>query len=172
MTTLIVIAVVIAGLVAFISSRPGTFRTERSAHIDAPPEKVFPFIQDFHEWTKWSPFEKLDTDLKRSYSGAPSGKGAGYAWEGKNAGSGSMVILEATPPSKVVIQLDFMKPFEAHNTAEFTMTPETGGTRVTWAMFGPQPFMAKAMGLFMSMDKIVGGQFDEGLANLKRNAES
>lgn len=173
MTTAFIVAGIVAlGLIALVSSRPGSFRMERSTSIAAPPERVFALIQDFHEWTKWSPFEKLDTDLKRSYSGAPSGRGAGYAWDGKKAGAGSMLIVEATAPSKVVIQLDFSKPFEAHNVAEFTMTPEAGGTRVSWAMSGPLNFMTKAMHLVMPMDKMVGPQFEEGLANLKRNAES
>lgn len=169
---LVILAIVVVALVIFISVRPDSFRVERSTRIAAPPERIFPLIQDFHEWTRWSPYEKLDADLKRTYSGPPSGIGAGYAWEGKNSGSGAMVITQATPPGRVLIKLDFSKPFEAHNTADFTIAGDGGGSAVTWAMYGPQNFMAKAMGLVMSMDKLVGGQFEEGLANLKRVSET
>jgi len=169
---LIIIAIVVVALLIVISTRPSSFRIERTTRIAAPPDRVFPFIQDFHEWTKWSPWEKLDADLKRTYSGPPAGVGAAYAWEGKNTGSGAMQITQATPASRVLIKLDFIKPFEAHNTADFTIASDGGGSVVTWAMYGPQGFMNKAMSLVMSMDKLVGGQFDEGLQNLKRVSET
>jgi len=169
---LIVLAIIVVVLLIVITTRPDSFRIERTTRIAAPPERVFPFIQDFHEWTKWSPWEKLDADLKRTYSGAPSGTGAAYAWEGRKAGSGAMQITEAMPSSRVLIKLDFIKPFEAHNTADFTIDSDGGGSVVTWAMYGPQGFMNKAMGLVMSMDRLVGAQFDEGLANLKRVSET
>ncbi|MGH8429221.1 MAG: SRPBCC family protein, partial [Solimonas sp.] len=112
----------VAVLFAYAATRPDSFRIERSAAIQAPPEKIYPHIDDFHRWTAWSPWEKIDPALKRSYSGAPAGKGAAYAWEGnKNVGSGRMEITESSAPSRIVIKLDFMKPFEAHNTAEFTL---------------------------------------------------
>jgi len=143
-----------------------------SIAIAAPPEKIFPLIADFHEWTKWSPFENLDADLKRGYAGAEKGVGAVYTWDGKKSGAGRMEILEAPPSSKVRIQLDFSKPMTAHNVAEFTIVPQgEGSSTVTWAMFGPQPFAAKAMSTVMSMDKMVGPQFEAGLASMKKAAE-
>jgi uncharacterized protein YndB with AHSA1/START domain len=148
-----------------------TFRVERSIVIDAPAAEIFPHIDDFHAWEAWSPYEKMDANLAKTYSGPASGNGAAYAWVGKKAGSGSMEILQSTPPSKVVIKLDFTKPFVAHNTAEFTLEPQGVGTKVTWAMHGPNTLMSKVMGLFFSMDKMVGPQFDEGLASLKRLTE-
>jgi hypothetical protein len=144
-----------------------TFRVERSILIDAPPQAIFPHIDDFHAWDAWSPYEKMDANLAKTFSGPASGKGATYAWVGKKAGSGSMEILQSRPPSKVVIKLEFTKPFTAHNTAEFTLEPQGKGTKVTWAMHGPNTLMSKVMGLFFSMDKMVGPQFDEGLASLK-----
>jgi uncharacterized protein YndB with AHSA1/START domain len=149
-----------------------TFRVERSTTIGAPPDAVFPLVEDFHRWTDWSPFEKLDAKLDKTYSGAPYGKGAVYAWAGKKAGAGRMEITACEPASRIVIQLDFTKPFAAHNTAEFTFEPKGKGARVTWAMTGPHTVMSKLMGVFFSMDKMVGPQFEEGLANLKRLVEA
>ena len=149
-----------------------TFRLERSAAIQAPPEAIFPLVDDFRRWTQWSPWEKLDADLKRTYSGAPSGLGAVYAWEGRKSGSGRMEITALEPAARIVIKLDFIKPFTAHNTAEFSFVREGDGARVTWAMTGPVTFMSKIMGLFFSTEKLVGPQFEEGLANLKRAAET
>ena len=172
-TILIIIVIVVAAFLIFVAMKPGTFRLERSASINAAPDKIFPLINDFHNWTQWSPFEKLDPDLQRSYSGAQSGKGAVYAYRGNNkVGSGSMEIKESVPSTKVMATLDFLKPFEAHNMAEFTLAPSAGATVVTWAMFGPRPFVIKLMTTFVSMDNLVGKQFDEGLANLKRVAEA
>jgi uncharacterized protein YndB with AHSA1/START domain len=170
---LIVVAVAIIAPLVYAATRPDSFRIERSAVIQAPPEKVFSFINDFHRWTAWSPWENIDPQLKRTYSGAQSGKGAGYAWEGNSkVGSGSMEIAEAAP-AKIVIRLDFLKPFEAHNTAEFTLAPGAQGeTTVNWAMFGPSPYVSKLMGVFFNMDRMVGGQFEQGLANLKTAAET
>ena len=140
--------------------------------INAPAEKVFPLIADFHEWRKWSPWEDRDPELKRTYSGAERGKGAVYAWEGnKNVGSGRMEILEANSPSQVLIQLDFLKPFEAHNIAEFTMLPQGNATNLNWVMSGPAPFMSKVMQVFMSFDKMIGKDFEAGLAKIKSTAE-
>ena len=170
---LIVIVVAIVAVLVLAATRPDVFRVERTAAIKAPPEKIFPFINDFHSWAAWSPWEKMDPALKRTYSGPSSGKGAQYAWEGNSkVGSGSMEITEASPPGKIVIRLDFMKPFEAHNIAEFTLVPGGDSTTVTWAMYGPSPYMAKIMHLFFSMDRMVGGSFEEGLANLKAAAEA
>lgn len=170
---LIVVVVAIVAVLVLAATRPDAFRVERSAAIKAPPEKIFPFINDFHNWPAWSPWEKMDPALTRTYSGPSSGKGAHYAWEGNSkVGSGSMEISEASPPGKIVIRLDFMKPFEAHNIAEFTLVPGGDSTTVTWAMYGPLPYMAKIMHLFFSMEKMVGGSFEEGLANLKAAAEA
>ena len=171
-TILIVVAVFIVGVLAFAATKPDTFSVQRSASIKAPPEKIFAVINDFHRWTDWSPWEKLDPAMKRTQSGAASGKGAVYAWEGNSkAGAGRMEIIESTPASKVGIQLDFIKPFEGHNIAEFTFAPESDATRVTWTMHGPTPFISKVMQVFVSMDTLIGKDFEAGLANLKALAE-
>jgi uncharacterized protein YndB with AHSA1/START domain len=174
--TLVIIAIVIAIIIAVIlilaATKPDRFRVERSATVNAPADKVFPLIADFHEWLKWSPWEGRDPALKRTYSGAERGKGAVYAWEGnKNVGSGRMEILEANTPSKIVIKLDFFKPFEGHNTAEFTMLPHGDATHVNWVMRGPAPFMSKLMQVFINLDHMVGKDFETGLANLKKLTE-
>jgi uncharacterized protein YndB with AHSA1/START domain len=175
---LIVFAVALVALLIYAATRPDAFRVERSAVIQAPPEKVFALIDDFRRWTAWSPWEKVDPQLKRTHSGAHSGKGAAYAWEGnRNVGSGRMEIVECMPPSnaapaKIVIKLDFITPFEGHNTAEFTLTPGPQGTTVSWAMFGPSPYISKLMGIFLNMDRMIGGQFELGLAAMKTVAET
>ena len=167
-----IVVVGIAGVLAFAATKPDVFRVQRAVSIKAPPEKIFPLIDDFHDWVAWSPYEKIDPALQRSYSGPQSGKGAVYEWQGNNkVGKGRMEITQSSPSSKIVIALHFMKPFEARNTAEFTMVPEGDATSVTWAMHGSSPFMAKVMCIFMSMDNMVGKQFEEGLANLKTVAE-
>jgi uncharacterized protein YndB with AHSA1/START domain len=177
MSVLVILAVIFAALagllLVYAATRPDGFRIERSAHIQAPPEKVFAQIDDFRRWTAWSPWENIDPGLKRSYGGAAAGAGAAYAWEGNSkVGSGRMEITESRAPSKIVIKLDFIKPFEAHNTAEFTLVPGAqGGTALTWAMYGPSPYASKLMGIFMNMDRMVGAQFEQGLANLKSIAE-
>lgn len=177
LTGVLVIVVAIAAVLVFASTRPDTFRVERSITIKAPPQKVFDAISDFHRWTEWSPWENIDPGLKRAYGGAQSGVGAVYDWTGNSkVSTGRMEITGATAPSKIVIKLDFLKPMEAHNTAEFTIEPQGGGkeegVRVTWAMFGPALFMGKLMTLFVSMDRMVGGSFEQGLANLKRISEA
>lgn len=171
--TIAAIAVaLIAGVLIYAATLPDTFRLERSATIDAPPERVYAYIQDFHRWTAWSPWEKKDPAMKRSHSGSPAGKGAAYAWDGNSeVGQGRMEIIEAKEPSLVRIQLDFLKPFEAQNTAEFTLAPAGNGTRVSWAMHGPAPYLSKVMQVFVSVDRMVGPDFEAGLANLKRVAE-
>lgn len=149
-----------------------TFRIERRAHIAAAPQAIFPFIDDFHHWALWSPYEGLDPKMKRTYTGAPSGVGAVYHWESAGkAGVGSMQITHSAPSSQLMIKLDFTKPFSAHNTAEFVLTPDGTGTSVLWAMTGPKSFMSRVMGLFINIDKMVGKDFEVGLANLKRLAE-
>ena len=165
-------AIVFFGVLFLAAARPDRFRIARSATIKAPPQKIFPMINDFDAWPNWSPWERLDPALKRMRSGSASGVGSVYAWEGnKKVGTGRMEIVEAHPPSQVVIKLDFLKPFEAHNIAEFTLEPEGEATRVTWAMHGPSPYMARVFGVFMDMDKMIGKDFEKGLANMKAAAE-
>ena len=168
----IVIAVAIAVILILAATKPDTFRIERSTTINAPAEKIFAVLSDFHQWTGWSPWEHKDPALKRNFSGAERGKGAIYGWEGdKNVGTGRMEILDASAPAKIIIKLDFFTPFEGHNTAEFTMLPQGDATNVTWLMHGPAPFMSKVMGVFMNFDKLVGKDFEAGLANLKQLTE-
>ena len=171
-TIALLLVIIVAALLLYAATRPGSFRVERSTSIKASPDKVFAFVNDFHQWGVWSPWEKLDPGLKRTHGGAASGKGATYAWEGNSkVGQGRMEIVDAAAPAKLVIKLDFLKPFEAHNTAEFTFEPQAGETRVNWVMHGPAPFMTKLMGVFVSMDSMVGKDFEAGLANLKAAAE-
>jgi uncharacterized protein YndB with AHSA1/START domain len=171
-TVAIVIVVLIAGVLLFATTKPDTFTVQRSTTIKAPPEKIFAVLNDFHRWTDWSPWEKLDPAMKRTLGGPASGKGATYAWEGNSkAGQGRMEIIESAPSSKVGIQLDFIKPFEGHNLAEFTLTPQGDGTQVNWAMRGPTPFVSKLMQVFVSLDTMIGKDFEEGLANLKKLTE-
>lgn len=172
LTILAVVVLIVVIVLAVAATKPDTFRVERSGSIQAPPGKVFALIEDFHQWTSWSPWEHLDPNLKRTYGGAEKGKGATYAWQGNaQAGEGRMEILEATSPSRVLIKIDFSKPFEAHNQVEFALTGEGGGTRVVWSMTGPQAFMMKVMCLFMSMDNMVGKDFEKGLVSLKSASE-
>jgi uncharacterized protein YndB with AHSA1/START domain len=168
----VVLIVAAAAVVAYASTRPDSFSVQRSASIKAPPEKIFSLINDYRNWPQWSPYENRDPEMKRTYSGAATGKGAKYAWEGnRQVGSGEMEIIDTAPPRKVLIKLDFMKPFEAHNVAEFTLEPQGDTTNVTWAMHGPVPLMAKVMHMVMDIDKMVGTDFAAGLANMKTAAE-
>jgi uncharacterized protein YndB with AHSA1/START domain len=168
----IVVVVLVAGVLGFAMTKPDSFSVQRTANIKAPPEKIFPLIIDLHSWSSWSPWEKLDPTMKRTHSGAESGKGAVYEWEGNaKVGTGRMEIVDATPPSKVTIKLDFLKPIEGHNTAEFTLDPQGDSTNVTWVMRGQAPFISKVIQVFVSMDSMVGNEFDTGLANLKTIAE-
>jgi uncharacterized protein YndB with AHSA1/START domain len=171
-TIAIVVVVLVGALLAFAATKPDTFQVQRAASIKAPPEKIFPRINDLHSWGAWSPWEKLDPAMKRTHSGAASGKGAVYEWEGNGeVGAGRMEIVEASPPSAVKIKLDFLKPFEAHNFAEFTLEPKGDTTHVTWAMYGPNNYVSKLMSVFFSMDSMVGKSFETGLANLKAATE-
>ena len=166
------LAVVIAIILILAATKPDTFRVDRVASIKAPPEKIFSLINDFQQWGTWSPYEDKDPAMKRSYSGAESGRGAVYAWDGNsNVGSGRMEILDSSVPAKIIIKLDFFRPFEGHNSAEFSMLPQGHATNVTWLMHGPLPFMGKLMHVFINMDRMVGKDFEIGLANLKRLAE-
>jgi len=167
----LIVVLALVGVLAFAATRPDTFRVTRSTTIKAPPEKIFPFLGDFRRWTAWSPWETKDPNLKRSYGGAPVGKGATYAWEGdRNVGQGRMEITDAAP-GKVAINLDFVKPFEAHNSVLFTLAGRGEITEVTWDMQGPANFLSKLIGVFLDMDRMVGRDFEAGLANLKAAAE-
>src|SRR6202140_4198130 len=170
--TIAIIAVVLAIAIAIVlilaEAKPDSFSVQRSTSVQAPPEKIFPWINDFHQWKSWSPYENKDPAMKRSYSGAADGKGAVYGWEGnKNVGSGRMEILDTSAPAKIVIKLDFFTPFEGHNTAEFTMLSQGDAGNVTWLMHGPSPFMGKIMHVFLNIERMVGKDFEIGLANLK-----
>ncbi len=159
-------------VLGYAVTRPDSFRIERSITVKASPEKVFALINDFQKWTLWSPWEKKDPGMKRSLSGSAQGTGAVYTWEGnKDVGTGRMEIMESKAPSKVSIQLNFMKPFEAQNTAEFSVNAKGEQTEVVWAMFGPQPFLAKLMSLVFNMEKMVGPDFEQGLVAMKLAAE-
>lgn len=148
------------------------FSVKRSISIKAPPDKIAPLLTDFHRWPEWSPWEHLDPAMKRSFSGASAGQGAVYSWSGnKDAGAGRMEIVEAASPAKTVIKLDFITPFESHNTTVFSLRPEGAMTTVEWDMSGPMPFVSKIMSVFFSMDKLIGKDFEKGLNNLKAAAE-
>jgi hypothetical protein len=168
----IVLLVGVAAVLAYAATRPDDFRVQRSISVKAPPDKIFALINDLHGWAAWSPYEKKDPAMKRTFSGAASGKGAVYAWDGdKNVGKGRMEITDASAPSRIVIKLDFFSPFEGHNVAEFTMAPQGDSTNVMWAMYGPSPYVAKVMGVFINMDTMIGKDFEDGLINLKTLAE-
>lgn len=167
---ILIIAVVI--ILAAASTRPNTFRVQRSALIQATPERLYPLLADFRQWTGWSPWEKMDPAMKRDYGGPAAGRGATYAWQGSGkVGAGRMEIVEVDPPRTLRVKLDFIRPFEAHNMVTFTLEPRDAATLVTWTMEGPVPLVAKVMHMFMDMDKMVGGDFARGLANLKALAE-
>lgn len=172
-TLALAVVVLIAAVLLFAATRPDSFRVQRSLSIAAPPAKIFPLINDLHAFQTWSPYEKKDPAMKRTHSGPASGPGASYAWDGnKEIGVGSMQITEAVAPDRVTMKLDFLQPFEAHNIVDFTLVPNGyGSTEVTWALHGPSPFVSKLMGLVFDMDKMVGRDFDEGLASLKALAE-
>ncbi len=166
------VIVVVAGILIYAATKPDSFSVQRSATIKAPPDKIFALIDNLRGWSAWSPYEKKDPDMKRTFSGPASGKGAVYEWNGnKDVGQGRMEIIDATAPSKITIKLDFLKPFEGHNTAEFTMVPTGDNTTVTWAMYGPSPYVAKIMGTLFNLDRMIGNDFEAGLAALKAVAE-
>jgi hypothetical protein len=170
---LIAIAAIIGVFVVVVALQPSEFRIVRSANISAPAPAVFAQVNDFHNWEAWSPWAKLDPAAKVIFEGPPAGKGAIFRWAGnKDVGEGSMTITDSRPSDLVRIKLEFLKPFEATNTAEFTFKPEGNRTAVTWSMEGKNNFIAKAVCLFMNMEKMVGGQFEEGLASMKSVVEA
>ena len=155
-----------------LAGQPDAFAVTRTIRIAAPPEKIFPHVNDLHQWDAWSPWAKLDPNAKISFSGADAGAGAAMAWDGnKKVGAGRMTITESQPSGLIRFRLDFQKPMQATNTAEFTFRPEGGQTVVTWSMAGKSCFMSKVFGLFMDFDKMCGCQFEKGLASLKSVTE-
>ena len=173
MYILIALAIIVVLFVVIVAMRPPEFRVERSATMNAPPNVAFDQVNDFRKWQTWSPWENLDPNLKRSYEGPPSGKGSMYSWVGnKQVGEGRMTIMETRPSELIRIKLEFIKPFAATSTAEFNFVPQAAQTNVNWSMQGKNNFMFKAMGMFCSMDKMLGGQFEKGLTDLKSIVES
>ena len=167
------VAGIIVALVIIVAMQPSDFRITRTATIPAPASVVFAQVNDFHKWEAWSPWAKLDPAAKNSFEGAASGEGAIFRWAGnKEVGEGSMTLMESRPNELIQIKLEFLKPFQGTNTAEFTFKPEGNQTVVTWSMYGKNNFMSKAFGLIMNCDKMVGGQFEQGLANLKSVTET
>ncbi|HEY6257837.1 MAG TPA: SRPBCC family protein [Xanthobacteraceae bacterium] len=174
MWEIIVIAVVvlIAAVLILAATKSGVFQVERATTIGAAPEKIFPLVNDFKHWAAWSPYEKKDPAMKRTFSGAATGRGAVYEWEGnRQVGMGRIEITDTSAPSRVTIKLDMIKPMEGHNIVDFTLEPRGAATRVTWAMRGACAYPAKVMGLFLNVDKMVGRDFETGLTNLKALAE-
>jgi hypothetical protein len=166
----LVVLVLVAVILVVPAFRPDTFRVQRAATMKAPPEKIAANLSDFHAWTAWSPWERMDPAMKRTYAGAPKGKGATYAWESSKVGQGGMAITDVGA-SRVALDLDFVKPFEAHNKVEFSLTPKGDATDVTWSMSGPVPYFFRLLHLFTDMDGMVGKDFEAGLANLKAVVE-
>ena len=170
---LIAVAVIVVVFLVIVALQPSEFRVARSTTISAPPSAVFGQVNDFHKWEAWNPFAKNDPAMKQSYEGAPAGTGAVYTWSGnKEVGEGRMTITESRPSDLIRINLEFFKPFAGTSVAEFTFKPDGNQTVVTWSMTGENNFMAKAIHLFMSMDKMIGGQFEKGLAQMKAIAEA
>jgi len=172
----ILILIVLAALalvLIYAARKPNTFRMFRTTKITAPPEIIYAVLCDFHKWSAWSPFEKLDPAMKRTFEGADSGKGAVYAWDGnKKAGAGRMEITDVDPPNRLTLALDFTRPFKSNNTVEFTLLREGESTTVTWAMQAPLPYISKIMHVFIDLDKMVGKDFEAGLATLKSLCEN
>lgn len=170
---LVGIGIVVVVLVAVVATRPARFRVERSATVAAPPAAVFAHVNDFHAWGAWSPWEKIDPGMQRTFGGAPAGAGSTYAWSGNHEiGKGRMTIERSDPPRLVAIRLEFFEPMAATNAATFTFVPVPAGTQVTWAMEGENSFVGKAVSLVMDVDAMVGDHFERGLATLKGIVET
>src|ERR1700754_1331347 len=153
----IALVVIVAGILIAAATRPDNFRVERAIRISAPAEKIFHYVNDFHQWGVWSPWEKLDPAMKRNYAGSLTGNGAIYEWQGNGkVGQGRMEILDATEPQHVIIKLDFIQPIEGHNRATFNFLPAGTDTEVVWSMDGPSPYISKVMGLIFNMDRLIG----------------
>lgn len=174
-TSLVALACLGALVVAVLimaATKPDTFQVERTATIQAPPAKIFPLIDDLKQWAAWSPYEHRDPDMKRTFGATTAGKGATYGWDGNNqVGAGLITITNITAPSQVLIDLDMQRPISARNKVVFTLEPQGNATKVTWAMHGDVSYVAKILHVFVNMDRMVGGDFEAGLANLKTIAE-
>ena len=169
---LLIIVVVIAVLLAFAATKPNTLRVQRSAIIQAPPEKIFALINDLHNWPRWQLEDKQDSSVKRTYRGSESGVGAVCEWEGSGStGKGRMSITESVPPSRIAVEVDFVKPFASHNVNQFVLEPVGTSTKITWSWNGQNLYFMKLMGVFVNMDKMMGKHFESGLASLKSLAE-
>jgi len=172
-TIVVVVAAIVAVFIVIVALQPPDFTVTRSANITAPPDAVFTQVNDLHCWKAWSPWEGIDPALNRTYEGPAQGVGSIYRWSGNaKVGAGSMTVTESRPNELVRFKIDFLKPFKATNTAEFTFKSAGRQTQVTWTMSGKYNFVTKAMKLFMSMDKMIGGQFEKGLAQLNTVAAS
>jgi uncharacterized protein YndB with AHSA1/START domain len=167
-----ILGIGMVGMLAYAATRPDTFRVQRSIAINAPPERILPLIVNLRAWQSWSPYEHKDPAMRRTYTGAAEGPGAVYAFDGNNqVGQGTVTVIAVTPPDRVTLRLDMVRPMAASNDVAFTLVPEGAGTRVTWTMQGKAPFIAKVMHLFFDIDGMVGGDFAAGLARLKAEAE-
>lgn len=168
----ICLGVAVVMLLAYAATAPDEFRVERRLRIAAPPDKLWPLVGELGGFNRWNPYERKDPLIKTRYDGAASGIGSRYAWESDKVGTGSMEIVDQQPGRAVQMRLDFLKPFEAHNRAEFALQPTAdGATEVSWTMHGPANFVSKLMGVFIDMDKMVGRDFEDGLQNLRQLAE-
>ena len=168
----LLVVAAIAVLLIYAATRPAVFHVERSTTIQAPAERIHPLINDMKQFTTWDPFSRKDPNLQSRYSGPNAGPGAVYEFEGnKDVGKGRISVTATSAPSDVVMRLDMFEPFEGSNLVTFTLVPESGATRVTWAMDGPSPFIARLIGVFVNMDQMIGRDFEAGLANLKALAE-
>ena len=169
----LVITLAIVAVLSIAATRPATYHVERSLSMGAPPEAVFAVLNDLHRFHEWSPWQKLDPAMKVTFDGPPTGVGASYSWVGnKDVGEGRMTTTEATPPNSLTQKLEFLKPFESTCAVHFTIAPEGDGSRVTWAMDGNNNYVSKVMCLFVSMDAMMGKDFEAGLASLKQVAEA
>ena len=170
---LAIVVVLLAGVLFLAALKPDQLTVERSTHVNAGPQALFALVNDFHHWSQWAPQDRSDPKMRRSYRGAASGVGAISDWASSgSAGKGRMRIMAAVPPSRIIVQVDFVKPFEAHNINEVSFAPEGAGTRVTWAMHGTNVYMAKIMSVFVNMDRMMGAHFEAGLRNLKAASET
>ena len=167
-----VISVVVIVVLALALGQPDEFKVERQIAIAAPPTAIYANLDDFHRWAAWSPWEKIEPSMKKTYSGPASGTGAKYAWEGKQVGSGNMAVTESKPNEHIQIRLEFTKPFAAVNTTVFQLEPRAADTKVSWVMTGQNNFVSKIMCVFASMDSMIGKDFEAGLSSLKQVSES
>jgi uncharacterized protein YndB with AHSA1/START domain len=172
----IIVGIIVVGALGVVlyalATQPNTFRVERAMTINAPAEKIFAIVTDLRRGAEWSPYEKKDLAMKKTFSGPATGPGSQLAWDGNSdVGAGTLTIADAKAPSRVVLKLDMTRPMEGHNTIEYDLAPESGGTKMTWSMHGPMNIVSKVMCTFMSLDKMVGKDFEQGLQNLKAIAE-